>query len=134
MKRTNTGLAAAMLLCFALAGQAVAQTSPAMADQADAPLSEDEAEAQATEEESQPVAIDPAEEVPPDESSGATMAEEDGTATTEGQESESRSLKDKLKRMLLGVLLPAVERRLHKAVDSDDDVSPEADAALESEP
>jgi len=139
MKRTvKTALAAAMLLCLALAGQAAAQPPPATADPADAPLSEDEAEAQAAEEESQPVAIDPAEQAPPDEFSSATIVEENGTAVAaEGNESESKNLKGELKRMLLGLLLPAVERRVREVVDSDDDhVRPgaEAEPELASEP
>lgn len=140
MKRTvNTALAAAMLLCLALAGQAAAQPPPATDDSIDAPLwedeiSEDEAEVQAAEEESQLVEIDSTEEAPPDEFSNATIVEEDmeedGTAAAEGNASESRNFKDQLKRMLLGVLMPAVERRAHKAVGNDD----EAQSELDSEP
>ena len=136
-----TALATAMLIALAMAVPATAQPpsdetadTADMADMADVMPSEDEAEGQMATDESEVFAGSPSEDAPQDDLPDATIAEEDGTAAPEGKTSESRQLKSKLKRMLIGLLLPAVERRMREAADSDDGQSgPEAEPELEPE-
>jgi hypothetical protein len=100
----------------------------------EATLSEEAQQEQTVEDESQTLAANTAEDAPSDDGSGARAAEEDGTSTaqtsklsesklSESKPSESRTFKSELKHALLGLLLPAVERRVRKAVDSDNDTS-----------
>ncbi len=152
MKRSiNSTFAAAMLIALAMTGPAAAdppldsadmdntalyeepQEGQAGEDEANAGLSEEEPQGQAAEDESQTLAVSTAEDAPSDDGSGASTAEEDDTSTaqtskpSESKPSESRTFKSELKHALLGLLLPAVERRFRKAVDSDDDANTESE-------
>ncbi len=151
MKRyINSTFAAAMLIALAMTGPAAAdppsdtadtdstalyeeqQEGQAVEDEANTELSEEEQQGQAAEDESQTLAVSTTEDAPSDDDSGAGTAEEDGTSTaqtskpSESKPSESRTFKSELKHALLGLLLPAVERRVRKAVDSDDDANTES--------
>lgn len=142
-RTTHTALAAAMLLCLAMAGAAIAQP-PATDDIDDAPLSTDAEDMQAIEDgqtadddswtgdETDTVA-DSDESFPPDDSADATAAAQDDTTSEPGR-SETGRVRDQLKRMLIGVLMPAVERRVRKAVDSDDETVATAGPELEPGP
>lgn len=142
----DTALAAALLLCLAITGQAAAQPSPAADDptetmayegEQEAPITGDEAENAMTEDgpdevmaadESHADWIEP--EASSDDGSSAA-AEEDDTAASESEKSTGEQVKGGLKRMLIGLLLPAVERRVRKAVGEDD--RPQAVAETEPE-
>lgn len=143
----DTALAAALLLCLAMAGQAVAQPSPAedeptenMAYEDEAPMAGDEAEDTVAEDgsedamaEDEPQAdeTEADAEAWSDDVSNAAAGEDDTTAS-ESEESTSEQVKGGLKRMLIGLLLPAVEREVRKAVGNDDDAH--ANAGAEPEP
>lgn len=144
----NSTFAAAMLIALAITDPAAAappsdtagmdntalyeeqQEGQAVEDEADADarLSEEEQQGQAAEDESQPLAVSTAEDAPSDDVSGANTAKEDDTFTAQTSKpseitSENRTFKNELKHALLGLLLPAVERRVRKAVDSDNNAS-----------
>jgi hypothetical protein len=148
MKRsTNSTCAAAILIALAMTGQVAAappsdtadmdnttpyeeqQEEQAGEDETNVTLSEEAQQEQTVEKESQTLAVNTAEDAPSDNGSGAGTTEKDGTSTaqtskpSESKPSESRTLKSELKHALLGLLLPAVERRVRKAVGSDDDTS-----------
>ena len=143
MKRSiHSTFAAAMLIALAITGPVAAtppsdtadmdntalyeeqQAGQAVEDEAGATLSEEAQQGQAAEDESQTIAVSTTEDAPSDDVSGAQTADEDDTlATQTSKPSENRTLKNELKHALLGLLLPAVERRVRKAVDSDDNAS-----------
>jgi hypothetical protein len=143
MKRSiNSTFAAAMLIALAIAGPAAAappsdttdmddpalyegqQEGQAVEDEADAKLSDEEQQGQSTEDESQAFAVSATEDAQSDDVSGANTAEEDDTFTAQtSRPSENRTFKNELKHALLGLLLPAVESRIRKAVDSDGNAS-----------
>jgi len=148
MKRPlDTALAAALLLCLAMAGQAAAQPSPAedeptenMAYVDEAPMAGDGSEDTVAEDgsedamagdEPQADETEADAEAWSDDGSSAAAGEGD-TAASESEESTSEQVKGGLKRMLIGLLLPAVEREVRKAVGSDDDA--QANAGAEPEP
>ena len=115
--------AAALLVALALAVPAAARPSSTAADMALAlPDEEDSAEAQVFE--SSETFADAEDDIPPEDLSDAQVAEEDGAVAAEPETSESGQLKSELKRMFMGLLVPAVERRLRKAVDGDDEAEP----------
>lgn len=140
MKRSiNPTFATAMLIALAITGPAAAappsdtadmdnsalyeeqQEEQAVEDVANAELSEEEQPEQAVEDESQTPSVSSAEDAPSDDVSGAMTTEEDDTFTAQtSKPTENRTFKNELKHALLGLLLPAVERRVRKAIDSDD--------------
>lgn len=150
MKRPLNALAAALLLCLAMAGQAVARPLPAEGDpietmayegEQEAPMVGDEAENAMTEDgpddvtagdESQADGIEADAEASSEDVSSTAAEEDDTAAASESEESTSEQVKGGLKRMLIGLLLPAVEREVRKAVGSDDDS--QANAGAEPEP
>ena len=139
MKRQlDTALAAALLLCLATAGPAAAQPSAedepieTMADEDEDQMSmADEPENAMTGDESPADATEADGETSPDDVAGGA-GEEDGAAASESRESTSEQVKGGLKRMLIGLLLPAVEREVRKAVGSDDDAQTNADVEPEA--
>lgn len=139
--------AAAMLLCLAMAGQATARPSPAEDEPTENMIYEDEAsmagdEAEDTMAEGGSEGAIAGDEPQADETEAdveawsddvsSAAAGEDDTAASESAESTSEQVKGGLKRMLIGLLLPAVEREVRKAVGSDDDAQANAGAEPES--
>jgi hypothetical protein len=132
MQRTSpNAFAAALLLSLAISLPAIAQDASGSSE---ASPSED-AEWQAEDTGSPEEEIGSIDETMPDTSQDTANVEEvasktsSDTAGTEGDSpSDSKKLKRKLKGFLIGLLLPAVERRLRKEAD-DHDGAPSADDA-----
>ena len=134
----NSTFAAAMLITLAIAGPAAAappsdtadidntalyeaqQDGQAVEEQANASPSGQAQQEQAAEDQSQTLAVSASADSISADVSEAKTAEEDNTfAAQTTKPSENRTLKNDMKHALLGLLLPAVERRVRKAVDSD---------------
>ena len=134
----NSTFAAAMLITLAIAGPAAAappsdtadidntalyeaqQDGQAVEEQANASPSGQAQQEQAAEDQSQTLAVSASADSISADVSEAKTAEEDNTfAAQTAKPSEKRTLKNDMKHALLGLLLPAVERRVRKAVDSD---------------
>ncbi len=139
----NSRFAAAMLITLAITGPVAAaqpsdttdidntalyeeqQAGQAAEDEANASPSEVEQQMQvAEEEESQTLAVSAAEDATSENVSEAKTAEENDTLVAQTtRPSENMTFKNEMKHALLGLLLPAVERRVRKAVNSDDHAS-----------
>lgn len=128
MKRSiHSIFAATMLIMLAMTGQAAATPPSNTTDMDNTAQYEEQQEEQAVEDESQTLPVNSSEDAPSDDVSGTMTAEEDDTSTARtNKPSENRTFKSELKHALLGLLLPAVERRVRKATDSDSAYEPES--------
>lgn len=116
-------LVAAMLLALALPATAGPQSYAAEST----PAPDEETIPDAQDYDSPETSATAEDDTPQEGLSNAQAVDEDGTVAAEPEASGSGQLKEELKRMFVGLLLPAVERRVRKAVDGDDDKADQDD-------
>lgn len=131
----NATLATATLIALAMTLPVAAEPPSDTAHMDNTGLYEEEQQEQTVEDgsetleseavESEAVAPSIAEEdAPSDDFPDARAAEENNASAAQtSQPSVKKTFKNDLKHALLGLLLPAVERRVRKAMDSDDNAS-----------
>jgi hypothetical protein len=131
----RAALAATLLLCLALAGRAVAEPQQADVDSSEETSIAESAEASELEEDSYMDVAETSDEMSPDDASDITAATDAQLPEAEEEElSEGKQLQQGLKRALIGLLLPAAERKIRDAAGIDDDPSVQvAEAHQESD-